>query len=201
MSTPETANEAAEMRLRRCPTCRTGRKSVTCRKCGNATVLAAYGWEEPKLPPVERIRELAREVGYAIGEHGSQERDLDLIAAPWTEQAVENYALMKHIADGIGAKIVEISRKPLGRFAATIQMDGYFKQIDLSVCPTQAARDAEQVRVMAEALGRLPLMHADGCYLTFPDSNVFGVWVCVPDCQDRIIRQALQAAEKGGGDE
>jgi hypothetical protein len=108
---------------------------LVCFKCGTETFVPVEGWEEPELPPVDRIRALAREVGYAIGEHGSKERDLDLIAAPWTEEAVGNYALMKHIADGLGAKLVEVERKPLGRYACTIRMVGWYRAIDLSVCP------------------------------------------------------------------
>ncbi len=121
---------------RHCPKCNAPRKGAACLKCGEATIEPCKGWQYPKHPPVDRIRELAREVGYAIGEHGSKERDLDLIAAPWTEDAIGNYGLMKHIAEGLGARIVEIERKPLGRYAATIQMDGYYKAIDISVCPT-----------------------------------------------------------------
>lgn len=34
------------------------------------------------------IREKARQLGYALGVHGSLERDIDLIACPWTEEAV-----------------------------------------------------------------------------------------------------------------
>lgn len=33
------------------------------------------------------LRERARELGYALAEHGSQARDIDLIAAPWTDRA------------------------------------------------------------------------------------------------------------------
>lgn len=118
-----------------CRTCHAPRTGDTCWKCGTATSIPCEGWEWPKSPPVERIRELAREVGYAIGEHGSKERDIDLIAVPWTDAAVGNYALLSHIADGIGARISSIERKPLGRYAATLQMEGYYKAIDISVCP------------------------------------------------------------------
>ena len=121
---------------RRCKKCHAPRCGETCHKCGEPTFVPHESWIEPELPPVNRIRELAREVGYAIGVHGTLERDLDLIAAPWTDEAVGNHALMEHIAKGLGARIVDIERKPLGRYAATIQMDGYFKAIDISVCPT-----------------------------------------------------------------
>ena len=42
------------------------------------------GWEDPALPDINRIRKLAREVGYAVCVHGSLKRDFDLIAVPWT---------------------------------------------------------------------------------------------------------------------
>lgn len=119
----------------RCPECRSPRKGDICWKCGTKTFKPCEGWEETKLPSVDRIRELAREVGYAIGEHGSKERDLDVIAAPWSEGAIGNYALMVHIAKGMNAKIISIERKPLGRCSATIQIDGYYKSIDISICP------------------------------------------------------------------
>lgn len=32
---------------------------------------------------------------------------------------------MQHIADGLGARLVEVEGKPLGRRACTIQMDGW----------------------------------------------------------------------------
>lgn len=122
---------------RRCNQCNAPRRGITCHKCGSATQEPCVGWEEPELPPVERVRELAREIGYAIGEHGTKERDLDLIAVPWTEQAAKlTYReVMEHIADGLGARILDIEWKALGRRACTIQMDGWFKPIDLSVCP------------------------------------------------------------------
>jgi hypothetical protein len=87
------------------------------------------------LPPIEHIREAAKEVGYAIAVHGSLERDLDLIAAPWTEAAVDAQALISHVASRIGAIVVDVEKKPLGRVAASLQPSGWFKLIDLSVCP------------------------------------------------------------------
>jgi hypothetical protein len=120
---------------RRCPQCRAPREGAKCWKCGEATFEPCEGWDEPRLPPIDRIRELAKEVGYAIGAHGSRERDLDVIAVPWIDDAVGNHDLMQHIAKGLGAKILSTERKPLGRYAATIQMDGWYKAIDISVCP------------------------------------------------------------------
>lgn len=97
-------------------------------------------WVYPEMPPIDRIRELAREIGYAIAVHGSLERDLDLIAAPWSEEALKrNYReVMQYIADGLGARLVQVEIKPLGRRGCIIQMNGYFKPIDLSVMPMKA---------------------------------------------------------------
>ncbi|HZR37259.1 MAG TPA: hypothetical protein VFA75_17955 [Nevskia sp.] len=120
---------------RHCAPCNAPRQGETCWKCGAETKAPASGWEYPRLPPVDRIRELARQVGYAIGEHGSKERDLDLIAAPWTDDAVGNFALMYHIARGLSGRLVDVEEKPLGRVGCTIQMNGWFKLIDLSVMP------------------------------------------------------------------
>lgn len=120
-----------------CPQCNSQRPGETCWKCGSATIIPSENWEYPEMPPIDRIRELAKEIGYAIAVHGSQERDLDLIAAPWSDEALKrNYReVMEYIAGGLGANLVEVEWKPLGRRACTIQMDGYFKPIDLSVMP------------------------------------------------------------------
>lgn len=91
-------------------------------------------WTEPKLPDFELITKLAREVGYSIGIHGSLKRDVDLIAVPWTEEAVGNYDLIRHLCKGINAKLVSGPEyKAHGRVAVTIQIDGYYKVIDLSI--------------------------------------------------------------------
>jgi hypothetical protein len=42
---------------------------------------------------VEPLREVAKAHGYALGEHGSQRRDIDLIAVPWTDEAVDPIVL------------------------------------------------------------------------------------------------------------
>ncbi|CAJ4327274.1 Uncharacterised protein [Burkholderia pseudomallei] len=135
-----------------CRECACLRSGDTCWKCGSETFMPAAGWTEPELPPVARIRELAAQIGYAIGVHGSQERDLDLIAAPWTEDALKlNYReAMQHIADGLGARLVETELKPLGRRACTIQMNGWFKPIDLSVCPMLVQQPEPRAEVTDE---------------------------------------------------
>jgi hypothetical protein len=122
-----------------CNYCGCNRKTLQCQKCGNPTkaIDPKIGWEDLKLPDIEKIRSLAKEVGYSIGLHGTLERDLDLIAAPWTEEAMQyTYRdVMEHIAKGMDGRVVEVELKPLGRHACTIQLNGWFKPIDLSVCP------------------------------------------------------------------
>lgn len=94
------------------------------------------GWEDPRVPDLAKIRQLAREVGYSIGLHGSLKRDVDLIAAPWTDEAVGNAALVEHLCAGLqAARVGGIEHKPYGRVAVTLQIDGYFKPIDLSIMP------------------------------------------------------------------
>ena|ERR1700737_542652 len=138
-----------------CSECATERGGTHCWKCGAETFLPARV-NAQKLPPIDRIRELAKEVGYAIGVHGSQQRDLDVIAAPWSDDAVNNQALLEHIAQGLvtengPARIIEIERKPLGRYAATIQMDGWYKDIDISVCPKTDFTAIEMLKRIVEA--------------------------------------------------
>lgn len=122
---------------RHCPQCNSQRMGDECWKCGTATIVPSVGWEYPALPDIELIRAVAKRIGYAIGVHGSLERDLDLIAAPWSAEAAKlNYReVMNYIADGLGAKLIEVEAKPLGRRACTIQLPGYYKPIDMSVMP------------------------------------------------------------------
>lgn len=126
--------------LKCCKPCGTARQGDTCWKCGSTLFDAHPDWEEPELPPVEPIRVAAREVGYAIGVHGSQERDLDLIAAPWTDDAIPALDLLKHIAARINARIAMLEAKPGRACAATLQVDGWFKPIDISVCAKRKAQ-------------------------------------------------------------
>lgn len=42
---------------------------------------------------IEPLRERARELGYALGVHGTLRYDIDLIACPWTEEAVPAHEL------------------------------------------------------------------------------------------------------------
>lgn len=98
---------------------------------------------ELRLPIITRV---ARAFGYAIGFHGSGQRDLDLIAVPWTDKAHSAEDLVDAIALAVQGTITkdgEIyanafhsapARRPHGRLAWSIQIGGG-RYIDLSVMP------------------------------------------------------------------
>lgn len=98
---------------------------------------------------VKRIREpvilAARSVGYACAFHGSLLRDIDVIAAPWTDDAVSPAELVEVIAAAVDG-FTKPSRehdtvpreKPHGRLGFPIYVGGTY--IDLSVMPRSAIR-------------------------------------------------------------
>lgn len=74
------------------------------------------------LSRLPAIREAARLCGYAIGLHGSQRRDFDLIAMPWRENAYGKEALAKAIhnaACGMHNEKYQWEQKPAGRWATS----------------------------------------------------------------------------------
>ena len=80
-----------------------------------------------------------RRLGYAIAIHGSMGRDFDLIAIPWTDEAVSPDFLVHNLAHSIGAWIdedpeMDVEIKPHGRLAYTIGTGGG-GYIDLSIMP------------------------------------------------------------------
>jgi hypothetical protein len=115
------------------------------------------------------IREAAREHGYAIGVHGSERRDFDLIACPWREGASDPDTLAHAVAMaacGITRQgPYDWTKKPLGRVAVSIPVcwtarhrvtnDGH---IDLSVAPQVPQQPTEEVAPQAETPA-VPLAH------------------------------------------
>lgn len=94
---------------------------------------------------IHQVREVARAHGYAIGVHGSGERDLDLIAVPWTDEATAADVLVEAIRVAVGGFIINRADakpndytkrnpepKPHGRLAWSIHLGGG-PYIDLSV--------------------------------------------------------------------
>lgn len=82
------------------------------------------------------------ENGYALALHGSMGRDLDLVAIPWTDEAVAAEELVERIRELVDGFIVDHpdhpetnpTHKPHGRLAWAIHV-GAGAYIDLSVMP------------------------------------------------------------------
>lgn len=88
--------------------------------------------------------DVARKLGYALAIHGSVISDLDLIAIPWTEEAVDPFVLKEEIKNHCGRCMVNVDEhnkehdhpvwKPHGRWAWKLHM-WYGGSVDLSVMP------------------------------------------------------------------
>jgi hypothetical protein len=108
-----------------------------------------------RLLPV--IRSAAQQHGYAIAAHGSFERDLDVVACPWTDVASDSVAMVRAVqaalTEELGFEVVrsgEVGQKPHGRQVWTLIILDYHHEvtvrssagshpfIDLSVMPRQA---------------------------------------------------------------
>lgn len=105
-------------------------------------------WIDPGLPDFRLIWKVARACGYSVGLHGSMKRDCDMIAAPWTEEAVSAETLIDMLCVALNAQKLEVKNpapKPHGRLAWVLQIrDAYKKVIDISVMPR--APQAEGVK-------------------------------------------------------
>lgn len=94
---------------------------------------------------IETIRAAARGCGYAIGVHGSLERDVDLIAVPWVEHAASAERLVEAVKTAMmvatGVQWIHVSEarnKPHGRVGWTLMFvtfNGPHTYIDLAVLP------------------------------------------------------------------
>ena len=91
------------------------------------------------------LSELARKHGYALAIHGTVTRDFDLIACPWTDEAVDPIALYEAVVEWLQAleyvaedsALREPEQKPHGRLAWCIPT-GNGSVVDLSVMPRTA---------------------------------------------------------------
>lgn len=100
------------------------------------------------------LMKAGREVGYAICAHGSHVRDLDIVAVPWTEDAVSAERLIMHLVAEVDGRLRNGGRrredgewetvpasapaiKPHGRRAWSIHLEGRHSNlyIDVSVMP------------------------------------------------------------------
>lgn len=110
------------------------------------------------------LRAAARKCGYALAVHGSLDRDLDLIAVPWTEEATDADRLVHAICEawgfGDGLMALEPHGPPKlhGRIAYTLIPGGPLF-VDLSVMP-RATSDADAIRRAVEGMSdeAIPLL-------------------------------------------
>lgn len=112
------------------------------------------------------IRTTAWQCGYAIGLHGSFTRDLDLIAVPWTPQALPPDLLVKQIEYRTDLKRQEeaFRAKPHGRMCWSLLLPGFTdpRWIDLSVMAALASPpEAPAAAGAAQAVGGWQAMQDD----------------------------------------
>lgn len=94
-----------------------------------------------------QARAAAHEHGYALAVHGSEMRDLDLIAVPWVEECSGAEMLIEAIRAAVGGRIGDpMTRQAHGRMSWDIHLNnghtlGNFKPLlpylDISVMPTR----------------------------------------------------------------
>lgn len=100
------------------------------------------------LSLLDDIRAAARGMGYAVGLHGSLQRDLDLIAVPWRADCKTAEELVQAVTFAVGGFVhmEGVENKPHGRKAWIIRLTDAAAQrehkiplgtaiIDLSVMP------------------------------------------------------------------
>jgi hypothetical protein len=87
------------------------------------------------------LRDTARSMGYALAVHGTQRRDLDLVAIPWIDKAkspdelIQALALRTKDLTGWGHLAHDgWTEKPHGRVATTLIADSEV-HLDISVMP------------------------------------------------------------------
>lgn len=108
------------------------------------------------------LMKAGREVGYAVAVHGSMARDLDLIAVPWTNEAVNAERLVMHLMAAVDGRLRNGANKPEGseewvrvpgsepaplphgRLAWTIHIGHDGMYLDVSVMPLAAVAPGEK---------------------------------------------------------
>jgi hypothetical protein len=101
----------------------------------------AYGSAHILLP---HLRSTAKRLGYALGVHGSLMRDIDIIAAPWTRDAVDACTLIEELritVERVKGGLCLLTpdnlhgeNKPHGRRAWSLHLCGG-PYLDISVAP------------------------------------------------------------------
>lgn len=87
------------------------------------------------------LRDIAIEHGYALALHGSMQRDFDLIAVAWTDEAKPHLEMIKAMLDFVGAYYDEEdfeqmkAIKPHGRIAYSLNLCDGGGYLDISIIP------------------------------------------------------------------
>jgi hypothetical protein len=81
------------------------------------------------LELLPKIRRIAKRHGYAVGVHGSQTRDFDLIMIPWVDKCSSPLILLDAIMKGIDGKQGDEFGvwKPHGRKSYSILLNNFFR--------------------------------------------------------------------------
>lgn len=116
---------AAKAEVRKWPVWMTPNKTIT---------------KEEFLAKLPAIREAAKKCGYAVGLHGSLERDFDLIAVAWVEDAKNPVELSEAVFAAAGATKMRFNSdpgKPHGRLNTAFDWGSYENReyCDLSIIP------------------------------------------------------------------
>lgn len=90
------------------------------------------------------LQKVAMRRGYALGLHGSMQRDLDLIVIPWTEDADSEEKLLTAIASALGLRgwKGKPTIKPHGRKAYALCFSDHY-YADLSIMPLIRKKKSE----------------------------------------------------------
>lgn len=84
---------------------------------------------------VHELQTILNANGYACALHGSMQRDIDVVAVPWTKNAVKAETLVKRICKQMGLTVSGgPTKKPHGRMAWSLLIEA-IGFVDLSVMP------------------------------------------------------------------
>ncbi len=149
------------------------------------------------------MRRVAHSLGYALGIHGTIERDCDLIAAPWTDEASSAEVLIEALREEVNGFIVRdlpgdvwngVHRnpvpKPHGRLAWAIRLSDpegrlYF---DVSVMPRVVTGHPGEPQDSPEHIAQsivFNIPYAD----SHPNDPMYPDWNKVQDMIAEVIRR------------
>lgn len=94
---------------------------------------------------IVRIRRIARDYGYAIAIHGSRERDLDLIAVPWINEASSAKELLTALNERENCIYGPPNERPHGRVGYVLHGFAGCKYVDLSIMPRKTFGSMEEI--------------------------------------------------------